>query len=31
MKPLKIDFQAFGPYNHQQIIDFSLLADHSFF
>jgi exonuclease SbcC len=31
MRPLKIEMQAFGPFARQQIIDFSLLGQKSFF
>lgn len=31
MKPLKLTMQAFGPYATEQIVDFTLLGDKSFF
>jgi len=31
MKPIRLGLSAFGPYTNQQVFDFSLLGDRSFF
>lgn len=31
MRPVRISLRAFGPYTEEQVFDFRLLGDHSFF
>ena len=31
MRPLRLELQAFGPYEKKTVIDFSVLGDNNFF